>query len=80
MNTVLGQISAFSGLPDDEQARASAGPSFWECREAAEPGCQGPDGYSVDRHGRPDEGPHVLGIPTEHTRWFTQVGSSRPGQ
>jgi hypothetical protein len=20
----------------------------------------------------------VLGIPTEHTRWFTQVGSGRP--
>jgi methylaspartate mutase epsilon subunit len=22
---------------------------------------------------------YVLGIPTEHTRWFTQVGSGRPG-
>jgi methylaspartate mutase epsilon subunit len=21
---------------------------------------------------------HVLGIPTEHVRWFTQVGSGRP--
>ncbi|MFD4639760.1 FAD/NAD(P)-binding protein [Lentzea sp. NPDC058436] len=46
MNTVLGQISAFSGLPDDGPARAGAGPSFWEWWEAAEPGCPGPDGYS----------------------------------
>jgi methylaspartate mutase epsilon subunit len=22
---------------------------------------------------------HVIGIPSEHTRWFTQVGSGRPG-
>ncbi|WP_433274990.1 hypothetical protein ACQPZF_26775 [Actinosynnema sp. CS-041913] len=36
--------------------------------------------HPVDRHGRPDEGLHVLGIPTEHTRWFMQVGSSRSGQ
>jgi glutamate mutase epsilon subunit len=25
-----------------------------------------------------DRALHVLGIPTEHTRWFTQVGSGRP--
>ncbi len=29
--------------------------------------------------GRPEHGMNVLGIPTEFTRWFTQVGSSRPG-
>jgi hypothetical protein len=46
MNAVLGRISAFSGLPDDEQAREGAGSSFRECWEAAEPGCEGPDGCS----------------------------------
>ncbi|MFE7414650.1 FAD/NAD(P)-binding protein [Streptomyces laurentii] len=33
----------------------------------------------LDASGRPHEGLFALGIPTEHTRWFTQVGSSRPG-
>ncbi|MEV4949015.1 FAD/NAD(P)-binding protein [Streptomyces sp. NPDC053755] len=32
-----------------------------------------------DTHGTPRPGLFALGIPTEHTRWFTQVGSSRPG-
>ncbi|MBP2703224.1 FAD/NAD(P)-binding protein [Microbispora sp. RL4-1S] len=35
--------------------------------------------HPVRRDGRPETGLHVLGIPTEHTRWFTQVGSGRPG-
>ncbi|MEW9337245.1 FAD/NAD(P)-binding protein [Streptomyces tanashiensis] len=35
--------------------------------------------HPVDRDGGVDEGMYVLGIPTEHTRWFMQVGSSRPG-
>lgn len=35
--------------------------------------------HPVDRHGRPDTGLFVLGVPTEHTRWFTFVGSGRPG-
>ncbi|MFG2196704.1 FAD/NAD(P)-binding protein [Streptomyces sp. NPDC048639] len=35
--------------------------------------------HPVDRDGSVDEGMYVLGIPTEHTRWFMQVGSSRPG-
>ncbi|MEW2395742.1 FAD/NAD(P)-binding protein [Streptomyces sp. NPDC046862] len=35
--------------------------------------------HPVDRSGRPDRGLYVLGIPTEHTRWFMQGGSSRPG-
>ncbi|MEV5886523.1 FAD/NAD(P)-binding protein [Streptomyces sp. NPDC052020] len=29
--------------------------------------------------GRPETGLTVLGLPTEHTRWFTLVGSGRPG-
>jgi hypothetical protein len=33
----------------------------------------------LDRHGEEVPGAHALGLPTEHTRWFTQVGSSRPG-
>ncbi|MEU6084308.1 FAD/NAD(P)-binding protein [Streptomyces sp. NPDC047108] len=35
--------------------------------------------HPVDRDSGVDEGMYVLGIPTEHTRWFMQVGSSRPG-
>ncbi|NBE50614.1 FAD/NAD(P)-binding protein [Streptomyces boluensis] len=35
--------------------------------------------HPVDNAGTPDEGLYVLGIPTEHTRWFMQGGSSRPG-
>jgi glutamate mutase epsilon subunit len=33
----------------------------------------------VDCHGQAIPDLYALGIPTEHTRWFTQVGSSRPG-
>ncbi|MFG2877800.1 FAD/NAD(P)-binding protein [Streptomyces sp. NPDC048337] len=29
--------------------------------------------------GRVHDGLYALGIPTEHTRWFTQVGSGKPG-
>jgi hypothetical protein len=36
--------------------------------------------HPVDRHGQADSGLYVLGIPTEHTRWFMQVGSCRPGK
>ncbi|WP_083749708.1 FAD/NAD(P)-binding protein [Frankia sp. CcI49] len=35
--------------------------------------------HPIDRRGRPDRGLYVLGIPAEHTRWFTLVGSGRPG-
>ncbi|MFI0260542.1 FAD/NAD(P)-binding protein [Streptomyces sp. NPDC017056] len=35
--------------------------------------------HPVDVHGLPVTDLHVLGIPTEYTRWFTQVGSGRPG-
>ncbi|MFH9075239.1 FAD/NAD(P)-binding protein [Streptomyces alboflavus] len=35
--------------------------------------------HPMDSSGAPDEGLYVLGIPTEHTRWFMQAGSSRPG-
>jgi methylaspartate mutase epsilon subunit len=33
----------------------------------------------VNSHGEAIPDLYALGIPTEHTRWFTQVGSSRPG-
>ncbi|MCP9988005.1 FAD/NAD(P)-binding protein [Streptomyces sudanensis] len=35
--------------------------------------------HVVDADGVPQPDLYALGIPTEHTRWFTQVGSSRPG-
>jgi hypothetical protein len=35
--------------------------------------------HPIDRHDRPNTSLYVLGIPTEHTRWFTLVGSGRPG-
>lgn len=39
-----------------------------------------PESYRVvDARGTARGGLYALGIPTEHTRWFTQVGSSRPG-
>lgn len=36
--------------------------------------------HPLGRDGAPDTGLYVLGIPTEHTRWFMQGGSSRPGR
>ncbi|OLF51764.1 FAD/NAD(P)-binding protein [Pseudomonas chlororaphis] len=35
--------------------------------------------HPIDRAGQPIEGLYVLGLPSEHTRWFMQAGSSRPG-
>lgn len=35
--------------------------------------------HPVRADGEPHPALYVLGIPTEHTRWFTQVGSGRPG-
>jgi methylaspartate mutase epsilon subunit len=35
--------------------------------------------HPVGSAGVADERLYVLGIPAEHTRWFTQVGSGRPG-
>ncbi|MEV8312037.1 FAD/NAD(P)-binding protein [Streptomyces flavidovirens] len=35
--------------------------------------------HPVAADGQPDTGLCVLGVPTEHTRWFTLVGSGRPG-
>ncbi|MER6995708.1 FAD/NAD(P)-binding protein [Streptomyces sp. NPDC000410] len=35
--------------------------------------------HVVDAEGEPQRDLYAIGIPTEHTRWFTQVGSSRPG-
>jgi methylaspartate mutase epsilon subunit len=36
--------------------------------------------HPVRSDGAPEQDLYVLGIPTEHTRWFTQVGSGRPGR
>jgi methylaspartate mutase epsilon subunit len=33
----------------------------------------------LDAKGRPDPDLYALGVATEHTRWFTQVGTGRPG-
>ncbi|MEU9096837.1 FAD/NAD(P)-binding protein [Streptomyces sp. NPDC048361] len=35
--------------------------------------------HPLDRTGVPDTGLYVIGIPTEHTRWGTQVGNGTPG-
>ncbi|WP_440073697.1 FAD/NAD(P)-binding protein [Streptosporangium sp. OZ121] len=35
--------------------------------------------YVVNHAGKVLTDLYAIGIPTEHTRWFTQVGSSRPG-
>ncbi|MFP5317505.1 MAG: FAD/NAD(P)-binding protein [Acidimicrobiia bacterium] len=34
----------------------------------------------VDAQGRPDRDIHAIGVATDRTRWFTQVGTGRPGQ
>ncbi|MEB8340258.1 FAD/NAD(P)-binding protein [Streptomyces endophyticus] len=33
----------------------------------------------LDGQGKPHDGLLALGIPTEHVRWFTQIGNGRPG-
>ncbi|MFF4740865.1 FAD/NAD(P)-binding protein [Streptomyces sp. NPDC001262] len=35
--------------------------------------------HPMDADGHPDTGLCVLGVPTEHTRWFTLAGNGRPG-
>jgi hypothetical protein len=35
--------------------------------------------HPLDAAGRPDENLYVLGLPTEHVRWFMQVGVTPPG-
>lgn len=37
------------------------------------------DHRGVDANGSPDDSLLIVGIPTEGRRWFTQVGSGRPG-
>jgi methylaspartate mutase epsilon subunit len=34
----------------------------------------------IDSAGRPAEDIHAIGVVTQNTRWFTQVGTGRPGQ
>ncbi|MEV6611898.1 FAD/NAD(P)-binding protein [Kutzneria sp. NPDC051319] len=36
--------------------------------------------HVLDARGRPDPDIHALGVVTQNTRWFTQVGTGRPGQ
>jgi hypothetical protein len=36
--------------------------------------------HVLDARGRPDRDIHALGVVTQNTRWFTQVGTGRPGQ
>jgi hypothetical protein len=36
--------------------------------------------HVVGADGRPDPDIHALGVLTQNTRWFTQVGTGRPGQ
>jgi FAD-NAD(P)-binding len=34
----------------------------------------------LDAAGQPDRDVYAIGVATEHTRWFTQVGTGRPGR
>ena len=53
MNTVCGEVSAFSGIPDGGPARAGAGPSLVQWWAAVDPNCPGPNGYAPRAvHGR----------------------------
>jgi hypothetical protein len=53
MNTVCGEVSAFSGIPDGGPARAGAGPSLVQYWASVDPGCPGPNGYAPRAlHGR----------------------------
>lgn len=36
--------------------------------------------HVVDRRGRPDPDIYAIGVATDRTRWFTQVGTGRPGR
>jgi hypothetical protein len=36
--------------------------------------------HVVDARGRPDPDVYAIGVATDKTRWFTQVGTGRPGQ
>ncbi|MFF9143379.1 FAD/NAD(P)-binding protein [Streptomyces sp. NPDC014861] len=49
MNTVAGEITAFSGPPDDGPARPGAGPSFAQWWDTAEPGRDHADAYAPRR-------------------------------
>ena len=35
--------------------------------------------HVIDALGNPDPDLYALGVPTENTRWFTQIGNGRPG-
>jgi hypothetical protein len=54
---------------------AGDSPAFHTGGVAVSPGAS----TVIDASGHPAPRLFALGVPTEHARWFTQVGSSRPG-
>jgi methylaspartate mutase epsilon subunit len=40
----------------------------------------GPPYRVIDAAGRPADSIYAIGVVTQNTRWFTQVGTGRPGQ
>lgn len=40
----------------------------------------GPPFHVIDRRGRPDPDIYAIGVAVDRTRWFTQVGTGRPGK
>ncbi|MCX5393983.1 FAD/NAD(P)-binding protein [Streptomyces sp. NBC_00094] len=71
---VDGEIRTFTNAAGDVNETEGAG-------EFATGGldCTDAPFHPVRADGSVDTSTHVLGIPSEHTRWFTQVGSGRPG-
>ncbi|MER6099637.1 FAD/NAD(P)-binding protein [Streptomyces sp. NPDC001728] len=65
---VDGEIRTFTNATDGAGEFATGG---LDCTDAPF--------HPVRADGSVDTSTHVLGIPSEHTRWFTQVGSGRPG-
>ncbi|WP_338492509.1 FAD/NAD(P)-binding protein [Streptomyces sp. SJL17-4] len=65
---VDGEIRTFTNAVDGAEEFATGG---LDCTDAPF--------HPVRADGSVDTSTHVLGIPSEFTRWFTQVGSGRPG-
>ncbi|MGW7428721.1 FAD/NAD(P)-binding protein [Streptomyces sp. NPDC054861] len=63
-----GAIRRFVNAPEADDAFVTGG---IDCTDAPF--------HPVRADGSVDTATHVIGIPSEHTRWFTQVGSGRPG-
>ncbi|WP_328941920.1 FAD/NAD(P)-binding protein [Streptomyces sp. NBC_00250] len=65
---VDGEIRTFTNAGDGAEEFATGG---LDCTDSPY--------HPVRADGSVDTSTHVLGIPSEYTRWFTQVGSGRPG-